>query len=165
MSDRRRHRRYRASLEADLRTQDNESIRCWIIDLSRTGIAVACEQIPDEISLTLRLEGFGPVNVSRLRAPPGTERLIVRESEARAHQFMSFVSALVETGRAMPILMRRRPEDAEGSGEASSYVFAVRQTLNLIAQVANHDGTLPGNVTLFPCRDRASTDAPPNLIA
>ncbi len=164
VNDRRLHRRYQAAVGAELRTQDNESILCRIVDISAAGVAVQCENIPDEVSLSLRLDGFGVLNVSRLRARSGTERLVVRETDARTQQFLVFISRLVEAGKAMPILMRRRSLEETGEDRpAISHAFHVRQTLNLIAQVANRDGTLPSNVALFPCPDRR--DETPDLIA
>jgi hypothetical protein len=166
VNDRRVHRRYRAAVAAELRTQDNESILCRVIDISAAGVAVQCENIPDEVSVSLRLDGFGALNVSRLRARSGTERLVIRETDARIRQFAVFISGLVDTGKAMPILMRRRSlEEAEESRPAASYAFHVRQTLNLIAQVANRDGALPSNVALFPCPDRGARNEPPDLSA
>ena len=165
MNDRRLHRRYRTTLEAELRTQENESIPCRIVDISATGAAVQCENISDELSIVLRLEGFGALSVSRLRTGPGTERLIIRETESRIRQFILFISDLLQTGRAMPILTRRRPLEDQDEGLASSYAFDVRQTIRLMAQVANRDGTLPDNVALFCRPDRRSTSQPPDLIA
>ena len=166
VNDRRLHQRYQAAVGAELRTQDNESILCRIVDISAAGVAVQCENIPDELSVSLRLDGFGALNVSRLRARSGTERLVIRESDARTRQFVVFISGLVDAGKAMPILMRRRSlEEAGEDRPAASYAFHVRQTLNLIAQVANRDGALPSNVALFPCPDRSVWDEPPDLIA
>jgi hypothetical protein len=166
VNDRRLHRRYQAAVGAELRTQDNESILCRIVDISSAGVAVQCENIPDEATVSLLLDGFGVLNVSRLRARSGTERLVVRETDARTQQFVVFISGLVDAGKAMPMLMRRRSlEETDENRPAVSYAFHVRQTLNLIAQVANRDGTLPGNVALFPSPDRRSQDEPPDLIA
>jgi hypothetical protein len=166
VNDRRLHRRYQAAVGAELRTQDNESILCRIVDISAAGVAVQCENIPDEVSVCLRLDGFGALNVSRLRARSGTERLVIRETDARTQQFVVFISGLVDAGKAMPILMRRRLlEEADGNRPASSYAFHVRQTLNLITQVANRDGSLPSNVALFPRPDRRTRDETPDLIA
>ena len=166
VNDRRLHRRYRAAVEAELRTQDNESILCRVVDISATGVAVQCENIPDELSVSLRLEGFGALTVSRLRARSGTERLVLRETDSRTRQFVGFISRLVDAGKAMPILTRRRwVEEADEKHPTAPSAVHVRQTLNLIAQVANRDGALPGNVALFPGPDRKSQSQPPDLIA
>ena len=165
VSDRRSHRRYRAAVGAELRTQDNESILCRIVDISAAGVAVQCENIPDEFCVSLRLEGFGPLNVSRLRARSGTERLVIRETDSRMQQFVLFISSLVKAGKAMPILMRRQWADTDEHPPAASYVFNVRQTLNHITQVASREGTLPGNVTLFPRPARGPRDVPPDSAA
>jgi hypothetical protein len=131
-----------------------------VVDISVSGVAVQCENIPDDFSVSLKLEGFGAVTVSRLRAAPGSERLLVRESDSRARQFGSFVSRLVEAGKALPVLMRRRPLDDDAPASSD-----MRQTLNLITQVANSDGGLPGNVALFPGPGHRPVDQPPDLIA
>jgi hypothetical protein len=165
VNDRRLHRRYRAAVGAELRTQDNESILCRIVDISATGVAVQCENIPDELSVSLRLDGFGPLTVSRLRARSGTERLVLRETDARTRQFLGFISGLVDAGKAMPILTRRRVEETGENRPAAPSAFHIGQTLTLIARVANRDGSLPGNVTLFPSPDRKSQDEPPDLTA
>jgi hypothetical protein len=127
-------------------------------------VAVQCENIPDEFSVSLRLEGFGALTVSRLRARSGTERLVIRETDTRTRQFVMFISSLMDAGKAMPILTRRRSLEETDEDNASA-ALAARQTLNLIAQVANRDGTLPDNVTLFPGAGRKLQDAPPDLTA
>ncbi len=166
VNDRRLHRRYRAAVGAELRTQDNQSILCRIVDISATGVAVQCENIPDELSVSLRLDGFGALTVSRLRARSGTERLVLRETDSRTQQFVGFISRLVDAGKAMPILTRRLSvEETDENLPAAPSAFHVRQTLNLIAQVVNRDGTRPSNVTLFPGSGRRPPDEMPDLTA